>query len=209
VTPLPAIGSAFGGGYDTGSISTAGTGVANFALVVGPQASAQNSSLRYKTSNTGGDPTSQIDGPGNSAAMNSATYPAAQFCEGLTIGGFSDWYLPALNELEICYYNLKSTTNSNYTGSSQGGNPARASGINPNAVPARASGYTAGVPSQTSVSAFQTAGAETFGGSTYWSSTSVTTNYSWHQRMDSGRQYSYANQKTDSLWVRAIRRVAL
>ena len=32
--------------------------------------------------------------------MNDANHPAAQFCEGLTIGGFSDWYMPAKNEQE-------------------------------------------------------------------------------------------------------------
>ena len=64
----------------------------------------------------------------NSTNMNNASHPAAQFCEGLTIGGFSDWYMPARNELEICYYNLKPTTQNNNTG---GGVPALLYGLTP------------------------------------------------------------------------------
>lgn len=33
----------------------------------------------------------------------SAPYVAAKYCDDLTLGGFSDWYLPAQNELEILY----------------------------------------------------------------------------------------------------------
>jgi hypothetical protein len=110
--------------------------------------------LQWKTSNTSTAGTnSVIDGPANSTAMNNASHPAAKFCEGLTIGGFSDWYMPAKNEIEICYYNLKSNTTSNFTGS----------GINPNAVPARASNYTSGDPAQTSATIFKSpSGAERF-----------------------------------------------
>jgi hypothetical protein len=43
-------------------------------------------------------------------ADGSATvYPSAHFCNNLTVGGFTDWYMPAKNELEVCYYNLKPT----------------------------------------------------------------------------------------------------
>jgi Protein of unknown function (DUF1566) len=207
VAPPTVIGQAYQGGFYAGQIGV--SSVATHYLVVGPKASAQNNSRRYKTTNTGGDPTSAINGPANSAAMNDASYPAAFFCEGLSIGGYTDWYLPAVNELEVCYYNLKGSTTSNYTGTAQGGNPPRASGINANAVPARASGYTAGTPAQTSATDFQTGNAEDFGSSSYWSSTEVTSNYAWFQLFSTGRQYSYGNQKTDSLFVRAIRRVAV
>ena len=131
---VPVVGSALGGGFFAGQISTTGNGIADYNLVVGPIASAQ-STLQWKILNTStSGTTSVINGPANSAAMNDVTHPAAQFCEGLTIGGFTDWYMPATNELEICYYNLKPTTDSNNT----------SSGINANAVPARASNYTSG-----------------------------------------------------------------
>ena len=111
------IGAAFGGGFYAGQISTAGNGIADYNLVVGPVASAENTNKQWKTSDTSTTGTSSvIDGPTNSSNMNNASHPAAQFCEGLTIGGFSDWYMPANNELEICYYNLKPTTQANWTG---------------------------------------------------------------------------------------------
>ena len=195
--PVPSgIGAAYGGGYYAGSISTAGNSVADYYLVVGPVASAE-STLQFKTGNSGGDPTSVIDGPTNSAAMNSATYPAAQFCEGLTVGGFSDWYMPAKNELEVCYYNLKPTTTSNNT----------SSGINANAVPARASNYTSGTPAQTSATDFQNTGAEDYTTGAYWSSTQSSGGYASRQTFGNGQQSNA--YKTTSYRVRAVRRVAV
>ena len=62
--PLPAdIGAAFGGGFFAGQISTSGNGTADYNLVVGPVASAQNTSLQFKTEDSGTDPSSVIDGP--------------------------------------------------------------------------------------------------------------------------------------------------
>jgi hypothetical protein len=197
VTPNLVIGQAFGGGFFAGQISTAGNSIADYNLVVGPVASAQNSSKQWKTSSTGGDPTSVIDGPANSATMNSATYPAAQFCEAVTAGGFTDWYMPAKNELEVCYYNLKPTTTSNST----------SWGINLNAVPARASNYTSGNPAQTSASAFQFGGAEEFYYVEHWSSTQDVATRGWTNNFNQGYQGSYG--KTLSYRVRAIRRVAV
>jgi hypothetical protein len=197
-TTLPAIGSALGGGFFAGQISTAGNGIADYNLVVGPLSSAQNL-LQWKTSNTGGDPTSVINGPANSAAMNSATYPAAQFCEGLTIGGFSDWYMPAKNELEVCFYNLKPATYNNNT----------SSGTNTNAVPSRGSNYTSGVPAQTSAATFQGGGAEAFSEVFYWSSTEANSISPWFQYFTSGFQSSSFRYKNESGTVRAIRRVAV
>jgi hypothetical protein len=198
VTPssLPAaIGAAFGGGYFAGQISTAGNGIADFNLVVGPVASAE-SSLFFNTG-TGNDPTDVIDGPANSATMNNASHPAAQFCESRTIGGYSDWYMPAKNELEVCYYNLKPTTQANNTSFA----------TNPNAVPPRASDYTAGDPAQTSAADFKDTGAQDFSPERYWSSTQGSYSNAWTQYFDTGRQYNtvkYLSRK-----VRAIRRVAV
>jgi Protein of unknown function (DUF1566)/Fibronectin type III domain len=196
VTPNLVIGQALGGGFFAGQIGVAG--VATHNLVVGPVASAQ-SALQWKIVNTSTAGTSSvIDGPANSTAMNDVTHPAAQFCEGLTIGGFSDWYMPAKNELEVCYYNLKPTTASNNTNT----------GINANAVPARASNYTAGNPAQTTAAVFVTStGAEAFVAVTYWSSTESSAPSAWSQVFSFG--YQYGGSKTYSNRVRAIRRVAV
>ena len=197
VTPTPAIGDAYQGGFYAGQISTAGNSIADYNLVVGPVASAQ-STLQWKTTTTSTAGTSSvIDGPTNSSNMNNASHPAAEFCEGLTIGGFSDWYMPAKNELEVCYYNLKPTTDSNNT----------SSGINANAVPARASNYTSGTPAQTSATNFKDTGAEDFAAEVYWSSTEYSAIYAWRQFFFNGAQYQ--NGKTYSRRVRAVRRVAV
>ena len=199
---LPAIGSAFEGGFFAGQISTVGNGVADYNLVVGPVASAQSSSIKYKNANTataGAD--SDINGPQNTADIvadgDSTVYPAAHFCNDLTIGGFSDWYMPAKNELEVCYYNLKPTTANNNT----------SSGINSNAVPARGSNYTIGNPTQTSSTAFKDTGAEDFTDSHYWASTEFSATEATIQYFNNGKQDFYP--KSNLGRVRAVRRVAV
>jgi hypothetical protein len=134
--------------------------------------------------------------------MDNASHPAAQFCEGLSIGGYTDWYMPAKNELEICYYNLKPTTTSNSGGPYAGG-------VNPNAVPSRSSTYTSGTPAQTSASAFQTGNSEAFTDIFYWSSTEYQINLvtAWGQQFSNGQQYN--DVKNASQLVRAVRRVAI
>lgn len=194
---VPVIGSALGGGFFAGQIGV--SGVATHNLVIGPVASAQNNSVQWKTTNTSTAGTSSdIDGPTNSSNMNNASHPAAQFCEGLTIGGFSDWYMPAKNELEVCYFNLKPTTTANNT----------SSGTNTNAVPSRASNYTSGNPAQTSAAAFVTStGAEAFAAGRYWSSTENSATNAWEQLFSNGNQY--ASLKDGSGRVRAVRRLAI
>jgi len=196
---VPTIGAAFGGGFFAGQIDQSGT---IYNLAVGPAASAQNLSIIYKnvnTATTGAD--SVIDGPQNTADIvadgNSTVYPAGHFCNDLSTGGQTDWYMPAINELEVCYFNLKPTTQANNT----------SFGINANAVPARASNYTAGNPAQTSSTDFQSTGAEDFTGSGYWSSTEDSATTAKLQRFDGGVQNGY--DKNYVLRVRAIRRVAV
>ena len=197
---LPAIGSAYGGGYFAGQISTAGNGIADYNLVCSPVASGFTSA-QYRTSNLSGDPTSVINGPTNSAAMNDANHPAAQFCEGLTIGGFSDWYLPAVNELQVVYENLKPTAGLNNTGS----------GINPNSVPARTTPYATYVPTITSATNFQQpSGAEAFSTSAiYWQSNANATFTTKTDYFSFTNGYGYRVDKTNTLLVRALRRVAV
>jgi hypothetical protein len=195
--PVP-IGDPFGGGFFAGQISTAGNGVADYNLVIAPKSSGENSSKQWKTSSTSTAGTSSvIDGPTNSSNMNNASHPAAQFCEGLTIGTFSDWYMPAKNELDVCYFNLKPTTTSNNT----------SSGTNTNAVPSRGSNYTVGTPAQTSATDFQTGNTEAFAAGFYWSSTEFNATSAWAQTFSTGFQTN--DGKLGSTYVRAVRRVAV
>ena len=210
IDPLPTvIGQAYGGGYYAGQISTAGNGVADYYIIVGPVSTAETSagSTQWKTSATSTTGTSSvIDGPTNSSNMNNASHPAAQFCEDLTIGGYTDWYSPARNEIEICYFNLKPSNDANST----------SGGFNANSVPSRAStGYTNSggsplSPSQTSATIFQVGGAQAFTSNNtgyYWSSTETTTTNARGQYFGSGLLFSY--NKTTAYRVRAVRRVAV
>lgn len=192
------IGQAFGGGYYAGQIGV--SSVATHYLIVGPVASAQNTTLKYKNANTaatGAD--SVIDGPQNTADLvaggNSTVYPAAHFCNDLVIGGFSDWYMPARNELEVCYYNLKPTTQSNVT----------SIGTNANSVPERTSNYTTGTPARTSVTDFRSTGTEFFSSTHYWSSTEVSATNARTVSFFDGSQNSYPKSYENP--VRAIRRI--
>lgn len=193
------IGDAYQGGYYAGLISTTGNGVADFRLVVAPVSSGLNPSRQWKTSNTSTPGTSSdIDGPSNSSAMNNGSHPAAQFCEGLSIGGYTDWYMPAKNELEICYFNLKPTTRSNNT----------SSGSNINAVPSRPGNYSSGNPSQTSANDFKDTGTEDFPTTEdYFSSTEASAADAWRQDFTDGTQGGAS--KNLFRQVRAVRRVAI
>jgi hypothetical protein len=204
VEPAPTvIGQAYGGGYYAGQIGV--SSVATHYIVVGPVASAQNTSIKYKNANTvtaGSD--SDIDGPQNTADMvadgSSTVYPAAHFCNDLVIGGYTDWYMPAKNELEVCYYNLKPNTNNNST----------SSGINPNAVPARASNYTTGTPAQTSATDFRSTGSEDFIDGNYWTSTEYNSAQTWYGSLFSTPAgFQFYGLKNYLFRVRAIRRVAV
>ena len=202
--PAPTIGSAYGGGFFAGQIGV--SGVATHYLVIGPISTAQ-ATLKWKdafTATVGAD--SDIDGPQNTADMvadgDATVYPAAHFCNNLSTGGQTDWYMPAKNELEVCYFNLKPTVDTNNT----------SSGINPNAVPARASNYTGGAPAsnpaQTSATDFKNTGAEDFSAaSRYWTSTENSTTQGKVQYFSNGVQTYHGKNNAD--FVRAVRRVAV
>lgn len=202
---LPAIGASFQGGFFAGTISHTANGVATHALIVAPAATGATgtgytltTNKQWKTSNTTTvGTTSTYDGAANSANMNNASHPAAEFCETLSIGGYTDWYLPALEELEIAYYNLKPTTNSNDIGY----------GINAYSVPARVSEYTTGTPAQTTVIAFQTGNSEAFVAVDHWSSTEASSPTALILSFNDG--FQGVNGKTTTNRVRAFRKLAL
>jgi hypothetical protein len=158
--------------------------------------------LAWKTANTTtAGTTSAFDGAVNTAAIVTAgiaDHPAANFCVGLSIGGFTDWYLPSRFELDIAYFNLKPGTGINAAG-----------GTNIYAVPQRSSDWTADYPTQTALTAFNTS-TEAFVANRHWSSTEATATAAWALNFTSGIQQSnMAGGKGFLAPVRAFRRIAL
>jgi hypothetical protein len=206
--PNTPIGTAIEGGFFAGLISHTANSVPTHALIVAPRATGASGSgytittdLAWKTTTTTtAGTTSSFDGAANTAAMVTAgiaSHPAANFCVNLSIGGFTDWYLPARYELDIAYENLKPTTDSNNT----------SWGINPYSVPERTVNRSAGTPARTSVSAFQSTGAEPFVAALHWSSTEDSSNFAWALNFLNGNQFD--NFKNGINRVRAFRKVAL
>jgi len=209
---LPSIGDAFQGGFFAGLISHTADGNPTHGLIVAPRATGATgtgytltTNLAWKPSRTATtNTTSPFDGAANTAAMVTAgiaSHPAAQFCVGLNIGGYSDWYLPARFELDIAYQLLKPTTTSNNT----------SWGINDYSVPKRTVNRTAGDPAQTSITAFQSTGSEPFVGVFHWSSTENSASDAWGLRFDDGFQNDgiLTFGKNNSNRVRAFRKFAL
>lgn len=194
------IGQAYGGGYYAGKIAVGGGGVATHYLIVAPKASGQSTGRTWGVYGVTTGITSVINGPTNSASLAAlgANYQAAVFCEGLTIGGYSDWYLPAKNELEVLYYFLKPTTNVNDT---EVGSNANA--VSPEPI---STVYTSGSPAQTSAGiGFRTGETNAFASDAYWSSTEASSNGAWRQHFVNGSQGGIG--KSGNYYVRAVRRI--
>jgi hypothetical protein len=207
---IPAvIGEAWGGGYFAGYISHTADGNPTHALIVAPKATGATgigytltTNLAWKTAATAtSGTTSTFDGAANTAAMVTAgisDHPAAQFCVGLNIGGFTDWYLPARLELDIAYFNLKPDTTANST----------SWGANDYSVPRRTSSNTLTLPARTHLASFNTS-TEAFLG-TSWSSTEASATNGWLVRFTTGEQTTGGGfAKTGGETVRAFRRIAL
>lgn len=197
-----------------------------YRLIVAPKASGENAGVTYKNANTAAPAATQTltNGPAATAAMvaadTSTVYPLAHWADALSIGGYTDWYVPARDELELIWRNLKPVTDSNSTGDrpkssiayTTGGNQDDVSGddhgVNRHSQPTGAA-YTASVPGQTSVTAFRTGGAEAlaFGSVYYWSS-------SEYSSSDAGAQGYFPgspgdqnfSSKTVPFRARAVRR---
>jgi hypothetical protein len=207
---LPNIGDAFEGGFFAGLISHTADGNPTHGLIVAPRATGAtgtgytlSTDLQWKTENkTTANTTSPFDGAANTAAMVTAgitDHPAANFCVNLSIGGFTDWYLPARYELDIAYELLKPTTTNNST----------SWGINPYSVPERTVNRTSGDPAQTSITDFQSTGSEPFADTSHWSSTEDRASDAWDLRFNNGAQDNRGGFKSTLRRVRAFRKFAL
>jgi hypothetical protein len=200
----PTIGQAYGGGFFAGQINVSGT---KYNLVVAPKATGEASGKTWGVYGTTTGISSVINGPTNSASLAAlgASYQAAVFCNNLNsaggLNGYTDWYLPAKNELEVLYYFLKPTTDANNTSSGSNANAVSPESISTN--------YTSGSPAQTSAGiGFRTGETNAFASDFYWSSTETYAYYAWLQVFNGGGQYDYGT-KNGSYYVRAVRRIAV
>ncbi|MFO7628439.1 MAG: hypothetical protein R6W06_02775, partial [Prochlorococcaceae cyanobacterium] len=147
------------------------------------------------TATTGTDST--YDGLANSNAANDASHPASQWARALTLGGYNDWYVPALYELEILYRRFKPDgSEGNDTGF----------GTNPYGVPPTTN-YLANTPTTTTVTAFVDGGAQALPANQIWTSTQNSASTGLVQDWFYGNWGSFT--KTGESTARAIRRIAV
>ena len=211
------IGLSYGGGYFAGVIDTTSSGGERYALILSPKAQGQSATtLMWKTENTASSGTdSKWDGWTNTLAMNDASHPAAQFTRSLMINGYDDWYLPAVDELELLYRYFKPSTHNNFVATqdwldlyaNRRPYDPRSFGYNPSSDPVGQE-YTLDYPLQTGLTQFRVSGGEDFAASSYWSSSEYGSTNSFGQSFGHGRQGGNSSKATRRR-VRAVRRLIL
>lgn len=201
--------------------------MARHRVIVAPKASGEHAGIALKNSNSALPTACQTLTEGFAAtqamrdADSSTVYPAAHWARSLNIGGRTDWYIPARDELELCWRNLKPATNSNYTINNRAtaasfnyanngsyGDTANTHGLNNNSAPTGAA-YTAAVPAQTAATAFRTGGTEAyvFDSVRYWSSSEYSATHAWLQHwLSSYPGHQTTLGKTSPDLIRAVRR---
>jgi len=201
--------------------------MARYRVIVAPKSSGENASLQYKNATTAAPTATGTLSEGWRAteamrvADTSTVYPAAHWTRNLNINGRTDWYLPARDELELCWRNLKPVTNNNYatadrptgftpnyTNLGSIGTSGNQHGVNLNSAPQGAA-YTTAVPGQVAATNFRTGGAEAFefGSAYYWSSTEYSASGAWYQDWSSSLPgYQNNLNKLNTFRVRAVRR---
>ncbi len=152
------------------------------------------------------------------AAGTDTEYPAAHWARALVINGYSDWYIPARDELELAWRNLKPQVIDNYIGARYNSpinyrkdgaysDSAFTQGVNLNSSP-QSPAYTLTDPAQTDALAFRVGGSEEFAWNSYfWTSSEASAAFAWIQHWNAsypGTQLN--NNKTSLRRVRAVRR---
>jgi hypothetical protein len=179
---------------------------ANTITVVTPGTAGTPSGIQYKGTQSGDtNPNSEdvvYGGPATSQ-FNDVDHPMFQWASALSIGGFTDWYIPAKNELAILYFFLKPDTSASNTGS--GNNPNSVAPYTPN------TNYGPGFPNQTTSALFQVGRSECFPiAGTYWTSSQFSglSGYAWCADFQFGGQSGNPKDNGGN-YARAIRRITI
>lgn len=200
--------------------------MSRYRIIVAPKATGEAANLAYKNDNTAAPAACITLTEGRKATLamvaagTSTVYPAAHWCNNLNIAGKTDWYLPARDELELCWRNLKPGTHNNYDITRGKANSAYANlgsytdtsesqGANANSWPV-GSAYTLSIPAQVAAGKnFRTGETEAFAygsiifvTSSEGSATATWTQY-WYAMYAGGQ---VPNPKTTTYYVRAVRR---
>src|SRR5579862_8075185 len=111
VLQTPDLTAPHAGGFFAGRILIDGR---PFGIIVSPKDEGDLADIRWhRNYKSVAGAQSWHDGLANTEAMAAAGSPLAQKLRKLSIGLFTDWYLPAVDELEICYRAFKPTTDDN------------------------------------------------------------------------------------------------
>jgi len=170
-----------------------------YAVIVAPKEQGENEEVKWgKNLKSVEGARSFFDGQANTRAMAEAGSPLAKWALGLAIGGFTDWYVPSRDELELCYRAFKPTTEENYCWR----------GDNPSSVPVGYA-YSLDSPAQTADPLFREGGAEAFADGWYWTSTQYAgdSDFAWVQDFLGGDQNG--GPKSNGCRARAVRRLAI
>lgn len=106
---VPQIGEAFKGGFYLGDITDNGT---KYRIIVSPKSVEGRAKWRSSSApNTTMGVTSLTDGPGNTTKLTATpgVHLAADYCANLSVNNYTDWYLPAYDELKQMYTNHAAT----------------------------------------------------------------------------------------------------
>ncbi len=212
----------------SGSYSGSWVVAARWKIVLAPKATGDFGGILWKISNTDGpvETRTLTNGKAATAAMiaagDASTYPLAWTAKVLNdaaLNGYADWYIPALDELELVWRNLKPVTNNNVTTRPSASvayvrdaNYAQSPGFNGSNLHSDPVGaaYTSANPAQTPIAAFASGGAEAMVNDWYWSSSEFSTYYGWGQVFSTAYPgYQDYGNKSNAGRARAVRRSIL
>lgn len=198
-TPVSTLepGAPFGGGI---FVTRYRHGADTRALILARLADWNRPAASLQKKPKSADALSFVDGLANTDALAAAGSAIAQQVRGLKIGGFDDWHIPAVNQLELIFRRLR-------PGKDECSNWYR-SGMNTAAIPPTEP-YNIEPATQTEAPWFQDGGSEALDQVWHWTSTqhAAYSDHAWVQTFGDGNQSG--NWKDFECRVLAVRSVVI